>query len=109
MEGCFRMSAVLSWDVRKHVLRLVNRIHQPQRFLVRQDRLLHLVHHVGETDLVLRIGEGVASARAGMAEGSCSTGRKCRRRTCCIFHQPGRERDRNFKNAIEPIADGRRH
>ena len=55
--------------LRMTVLWGIHRIHQPKRFLVRQYRLRHLVHHVGETDLVLRIGEGVASARTGMAEG----------------------------------------
>ena len=47
----------------------INRIDQSQRLLVRQERLLHLVHDVGERDSVLRIGEGMAAARARMAKG----------------------------------------
>src|SRR5205809_4504349 len=44
----------------------VNRVHESQRLLVWQHRLLHLIHHVGETDFVLRIGKGMAAARARM-------------------------------------------
>src|SRR4051812_39304910 len=38
---------------------LVNGIHQPEGLLVRQDCLFHLVHHVGEAELVRRVGIGV--------------------------------------------------
>src|SRR2546423_7900901 len=42
----------------------VNGINEPQRLLVRQKRLLHLVHDVNERDAVLGIGEGIAAAGA---------------------------------------------
>ena len=87
----------------------INRIDQAERFLVRQYRLLHLVHHVGETDLIFRIGEGVASPRAGMAEGIGRWAEKFPLRLGRIFHQPGRKRGRDFKNAIESVVDGCRH
>ena len=66
-------------DMLLHVLHLARRAEaRPSAYIastnrndfsLRQYRLRHLVHHVGETDFVLGIGEGVASARAGMAEG----------------------------------------
>ena len=48
----------------------INRIHQPQRFFIRQKRLLHLVHHVRECDSIRGITKGVAPACAGMSKGS---------------------------------------
>jgi hypothetical protein len=50
-------------------LQLVNRVQQSQRFLVRQNRLFHLVHYVRERDFVFRIGKSMAAARTGMPEG----------------------------------------
>jgi hypothetical protein len=47
---------------------LVNRVHQSERFLVRQNRLLHLVHDVTETNLAFRISEGMAATGSGMTE-----------------------------------------
>jgi len=52
-------------------LQLVNRVHQSQRFLVRQNRLFHLVHYVRECDSIFRIDKGVTAARTGMPEGCC--------------------------------------
>src|SRR5206468_6868425 len=46
----------------------INCIYQAQRFFVRQKRLLHLIHHVGERNPVFRIGKGVAAASTGMSE-----------------------------------------
>src|SRR6266850_7939477 len=46
----------------------VNRVHQAQRFFVRQNRLLHLIHHVGETDPVFRIRKRMTATGAGMAK-----------------------------------------
>src|ERR1043166_1341907 len=46
----------------------VNRIYQPERLFIRQNRLLHLVHHICETDSVFPIGERVAATGARLAE-----------------------------------------
>ena|SRR3989442_652946 len=48
----------------------INRLDEPQRFLGRQKRLLHLVHDVRKCDFVLWIGKCVAAPGAGMSEGS---------------------------------------
>src|ERR1051325_5336915 len=52
----------------------INRFDQPQRFFVRQDRQLHLIHHVGEPDFVFRIGERVTAPRARMTKDSFLSG-----------------------------------
>jgi len=46
----------------------INRVHQAQRFFIRQNALFHLIHHIGERDFVFGIGESVTAAGAGMTE-----------------------------------------
>jgi hypothetical protein len=50
---------------------IINRVDQSERFLVRQNRLFHLVHHVRECDFVFRIGKGVTATGTGMSKGCC--------------------------------------
>src|SRR5438477_12668152 len=87
----------------------IHRIYQAERFLVRQERLLHLVHYVSEPDPIFRIGESVASACAGMTERIRCWAENFPARTGRIFHQPSGKRGRDFKNAIESVSDDRRH
>jgi len=87
----------------------MHRIHQPERFLVRQHGLLHLVHHIGKTNFVFWVGKGVASTGAGVPEGTYGWAKDLAMHAGRIFHKTCGKRGRDFKNAIESIADRGRH
>src|SRR6266404_4401358 len=87
----------------------VNRIYQPARLLVRQERLLHLVHDISEGNAVFRIGESVAPAGAGMTEGGWRRTENARLGAGRIFHEPGGERGRDLQNAIGAGDERRGH
>src|SRR6476659_3616171 len=46
----------------------IDGVNQPERFLVRQNLLLHLVHDIGKGKVIRRIGKGVAPAGSGVSE-----------------------------------------
>jgi hypothetical protein len=53
-----------TWFAVDHAYLLINGVNKSERFLVRQSRLLHLIHHLAKTDFVDRIGESVAATGA---------------------------------------------
>src|SRR2546423_204 len=87
----------------------VNLIYQPARLLVRQERLLHLVHDISEGNAVFRIGESVAPAGAGMAESGWRWTENARLDAGRIFHESGGERGRDLQDAIGAGDERRGH
>ena len=87
----------------------INRVHKSQRFLVRQNRLFHLVHYVRECDFVFRIGKGMAAARTGMSKGIWQCTENSSRCVPCIFHEPGGKRRRYLKHAVNAIGQRNCH
>src|SRR5437870_5886545 len=81
----------------------INRIHQPQRFFIRQKGLLHLVHYVGECDFFFRVGKCVAAACAGMSKGSSRGTENPSRCFSWIFHKASRKRCRYLENPVYAI------
>ena len=60
---------------------------------------------VNRDNYLTRIREGMASARAGMAEGIARWAEEFPLRLGCIFHKPRGKRGLDLKNAIESVAD----
>src|SRR4051794_23348702 len=81
----------------------VNRFNKPQRFRRRENSSFHLVHHVGETQPVLRISEGVAATGAGMSEGRGRRTEDAGRRRSGVFHEPGRKGGRDSEYEVNSI------
>src|SRR5581483_9563924 len=77
--------------------------HEPQRFLVRQNLLLHLVHHIRESDLVFRIGKGVRAAGARMSKSARRHAKEFSRGIARIFHETCGEGGWYLENAVHAI------
>src|SRR6476660_6843975 len=91
----------------------IKRVDEAQRFCVWQDARLHLVHHVGERETILRVCKAVTAARSGVAESACGETKHAAQLASIpaqrIEHVSGGKSGLYLQNFVGPLRENRRH